>query len=734
MSDKVKLLIQKHKDSNGKIQNAEPHVVGAVIKRDGLRALDSAEFIIPSETPVSEGQVVKWIQDDADTTYLRSCYLLQGSKRDEGGWEADGTPDTYSSGTGEVSKFRHGTSGKFKGLLHMEGADNQNYITIPNKKMLTNNSAGGTREENVHNFDGDFDIFIWISAGNTPSGTLFFKGVGANDQRVKIRASRSGSTTYASVELEDSDGTTEFLNTNGIKYLKHNAVNLVRFRRIGSKFSLWVINGSEDASTLFDTPDKESTDVNIGALTANSNTVIGSTGTSDIYSDISEGEWIQSVRIYCGGTLDLLDARALFKARAQPLVMKFAGTIWKIRDTTNGKKIYANGFGKVLTKTTLDTAILNSDTDDQHTPTNGDDGNNVLDRDLNVYTGQSMYNIVYSLLTMLNNANSSMTSNAKDFSNFEVHLAKSVSGNHIDSFVAEGNLLQVIKMLVIHGIGSNLHFYISPRGICLIEDLGVDRGVTFEHNPYNMQENGADDTFTVNDLTVIGRIPIKTVVIEKSGQALDTDIDLNNGNKLGKSIPVAVRVYNESDSEWLENSGVVGDFTIDRENKTININNWNTGQGSGTKNIKIHVDFEDIQLSGTGKNYIQDEDTTSVNTIGRYKKTIYVPQFNNSPTSLQVFFNNMLTLSKNINKRYKVKAPFLVNFVRENHKVTIKNTIKGINASNQIIKSIHWHYPKNETIIEVGEHSDSAYDLVVNSNEAIHALKSQTLKSMNREI
>ena len=134
----------------------------------------------------------------------------------------------------------------------------------------------------------------------------------------------------------------------------------------------------------------------------------------------------------------------------------------------------------------------------------------------------------------------------------------------------------------------------------------------------------------------------------------------------------------------------------------MDITAWNQGESNNDKDVEIHIDYEDIQLSGTGKNYIQDEDTTSVNTIGRYKKTIYVPQFNNSPTALQVFFNNMLTLSKNINKRYKVKAPFLVNFVRENHKVTIKNTIKGINASNQIIKSIHWHYPKNETIIEVG--------------------------------
>ena len=74
----------------------------------------------------------------------------------------------------------------------------------------------------------------------------------------------------------------------------------------------------------------------------------------------------------------------------------------------------------------------------------------------------------------------------------------------------------------------------------------------------------------------------------------------------------------------------------------------------------------------------------------------------------------------------------MVNFVRENHKVTVKNTIKNINATNQIVKSVHWHYPANETIIEVGEHEADAYDLVVGTNETVHALTSQSLKSMNR--
>ena len=284
-------------------------------------------------------------------------------------------------------------------------------------------------------------------------------------------------------------------------------------------------------------------------------------------------------------------------------------------------------------------------------------------------------------------------------------------------------------MLVIHGIGGNLHFYISPRGVCLIEDLGIDRGITFEHNPYNMQENGADDTFTINDLTVIGRVPTKTVVhVALAHNLADSAIDISSS--IGKSIPLSVKVYNATDNSWLINKGAYGLFNVGRETKTVQITAWNQGEADNDKDVEIHIDYEDIILNTNLKHV---EDTTSINAIGRYKKTIEAPQFN-SQVSFALFTSNLLGLSKNINKRYKVKAPFLVNFIRENHKVTVKNAIKGIDATNQIIKSIHWHYPKNETIIEVGEHQASAYDLVVKSNEAIHALKSQSLKSMNREL
>ena len=71
-------------------------------------------------------------------------------------------------------------------------------------------------------------------------------------------------------------------------------------------------------------------------------------------------------------------------------------------------------------------------------------------------------------------------SNSVDYSDFSVQLVPNVS-EVIGDFVAEGNFLSIIKMLMIRGVGAtgSLSFYISPRGVCLIDLVGIDRGITF---------------------------------------------------------------------------------------------------------------------------------------------------------------------------------------------------------------------------------------------------------------
>jgi len=743
----VKLLLQRHRsaaaDSNGAdiIQNSSIHVIEAHVHRDGLRAVDSGEFLIPTGVPVSEGDIVKWIQDDADVTYLRSCYLFQGSLKDEGGWEADGENSFFNIpqsvswnhvGSSTEASSPNGAD-KFKGLLRINNtSEARKYSKIPNKLMYVNKTvSGGTTTANVHDFDGDFEIDIWVTSHTTVTSNsrIIFGKVTTSNTSGKRIVIYQGSSGEIKADIED--GNSHAVNlTTGSKIQKASSANFIRLQRKGNKFSLWLINGSESSSALFNTPDDTETNALMESITTTNPTVLGAywNGSSILngYTGI-----VHSVRIYCGGTLSLGDARALYKARATPLVMKLAGTVWKIKDMTKGKKVFVTGFGKIIPETVMDTNILDAGTEDSDRLQNYSPAGD-LNRTLNVYKEESAQNIIYSMLKMLNQANTDDASGAAtNFNKFEVGFALSSIAN-ITEFVAEGNLLSLIKILLTRGAAAytttpTYSFFISPRGVCTIEELGIDRGITFNHDPYNIQVSAGDDTFVANDITVYGRIPTNTAVKVISGQALNSPISLSS--EIGVSIPLAVRIYNSTDSEWLKNYGT-GVFTVDREGRTVTITSWN---GSGTtKNIEVHVDYELIDTtSGATTNLKQFSDPTSITNIGRYKKRMFVPQLTNG-LDIAIFGINMLNLTKDINKRYTIKAPFLVNFVRENHKVTVKNTIKNINATGQIVKSIHWHYPANETIIEVGEHEANSYDLVVGANETISALTSQSLKSMNR--
>ena len=302
----VKLLLQRYRSTNDEIQNSSIHVIEAHVHRDGLRAVDSGEFLIPTGVPVSEGDVIKWIQDDGDVTHLRSCYLFQGSVKDEGGWEADGT-NTGLSASPQSATWVHGTTGKFKGLLNLySGSVSTRPVSIPNKLMYVNKAVQDEdTTENVHDFDGDFEIDIWVTAPSSFSGTrtIFAKlgsSGGLTNQRVRIYMGSSG---QIQAEVEDGSNN-EVALTTGSKILKASAANFIRFQRKGNTFSLWLVNGSESSSALFNTPDATGTNSSIESITSTRESRImnheGGSGTNHTFLGT-----MHSVRIYCGGVLRL---------------------------------------------------------------------------------------------------------------------------------------------------------------------------------------------------------------------------------------------------------------------------------------------------------------------------------------------------------------------------------------------------------------------------------------------
>ena len=114
------------------------------------------------------------------------------------------------------------------------------------------------------------------------------------------------------------------------------------------------------------------------------------------------------------------------------------------------------------------------------------------------------------------------------------------------------------------------------------------------------------------------------------------------------------------------------------------------------------------------------KDTTSINSIGIYSKRVLAPQLTDS-ASVQTFKTNFLATAKDINTRYTIQAPFLLDFVRENFSVKIINTKKSLNA-NSTIKSISWFYPDGRTVIETGDYLLDAFDMEKFSSETVNNL------------
>ena len=79
--------------------------------------------------------------------------------------------------------------------------------------------------------------------------------------------------------------------------------------------------------------------------------------------------------------------------------------------------------------------------------------------------------------------------------------------------------------------------------------------------------------------------------------------------------------------------------------------------------------------------------------------------------------------------RYTIVAPFLLNCLRENLRVTLTSDLmKFPNASGsstsgkQIVKSIEWKYPECTTKIEVGDYKYSAFDFEKMSSDSTSSL------------
>jgi hypothetical protein len=598
---------------------------GAEISRDGLRAVDSGMFTCPSKVSVNVGDVVKFITDVADTTYLRGAYLFQGSCLDESGYNVDPINQTHPTISGfndydgvdyEInstltSKFYNFYQGKIN--VSSQGV-------ILNNKTMPNGSP-------VHDFSGNFDVFCWITTPPLSSSGLqciYGKSdaisINGSDIGFNLGITKFGNLWAFTVYMKNnSGGSLKSLNSGYI--MSSNTTYCIRVKRDQGVTSIWVVSGTE--SIPFNTPNDSTTTT--GNFNSTKQATIGThastfTGNNVITTTNRFQGKLHSIRIYCGGVLDDNSASQIFSSRPIPLIMKLAGNVWKIESDLDKKKIFVKGFGKIITDTLVSEDVLTTGTaigEYYHTG-----GSRVLTNFTNVYPIE----VIRAIFAKLNVV---LTNNI----NFKLSLID-LSGisNNINSYNAKGNLLEIINQLMMI---TNLSFYISPRGRCIIEikDIDLSTKLQFNNGMYEITVDGFDDSNTANDLYIYSRAS--------------------------------------------------GSFA-----------------------------------------FVHQKDDISINQIGLYSKRIMVPQLTDG-VSVGLFKTNFLNVYKNINRRYTVEAPFILDFIRENFKIKVINTIKNLDSASTI-KSLTWKYPDSRTIIETGDYLVDAFDLERVSADTINNIFTDT--------
>lgn len=648
---RVKLLVEK-KNSSGVATVASggrfpAKILTAHIKNDGDRAVDSAEFSIPIISEVNEGDHIKYIQDDVDTTSLIGLWNFNGSTRDESGYDNDGNDGTHTAVMNK-SAIDGGSGDQMEEYIkdNMVGLnfDGNDIVTIPNKTHLV------TGTPNVLNFSGMFDIFLRFRFdGATHSEQIVFSkrsattgieiGYDANDHViVHITSSSSTQTVTGTTDIEDS-------------------MPLVRVRRNAAGLVQLFIDGVEEGTAITDITD----------LTVTGNGFFGADYSG---SKICDNIFLAMIRIYKDNLSDN-DAFTLLSHFRHAFTMKFEGTVWKIEDKIKSKKVHCKGINKVLPETIINKSVL--DLRDESASSNGSD---------NIFIGLGVSEVLQQILDQID----------PGYLVTDEDSTPTSIGNHI----AYGNLLSNIQLLL---LVQNREFYTLPRRVIMMDADNTTSNYIFTHGKgVDITTSGQDDSTIINDVSL------------KSGEVFRTisESPSETGTRnyvLTKEPASIIRVMDGTTPLNYVGAGVGSNpfYTFDSFTKTINLGT----AASGTVSIEYTyadsgVFIAPIRDTASIAKYGRKSKQVSIGGFGGDLPLLLINILdNNKEASERITINSPLLLNSiRINHEIQV-----VNTLK-NINITTGQSISRIK-----IRSIEWFYPEGRTIINAGEHKFDSFDI-----------------------
>jgi len=697
-------------------------VINSRVKREGRRAVDTAEILLSGDFTTEQNYDLKYIQDIADVNYLNFIVNYQQSPRDEAGydiWEhaTNGSVTYVKEGSG-VGKFRHRFVANFNGT--------SNYIEYTNPVTAPLPVSSAT--PNVIDFSADFDIFVWFQRVSGESGDsehcLFSKwdnGGSGNGLELFYKVGNFSTTDDHIILRVRNNGTTasDIISANPSSSPVHGSFTvwtLVRVKRVAGVISISV-GGTNTKKPLTQ------------HVTSNNSTSFDNTQPMKFGVDYTSSAKfakckIAQTRIYTGGVLSDTDAKIIQSSLPQFFTTKIRGRVWKVEDKLKNKKLYIRGTGKFF---------LETDVDSRTTSTGGIWSSSQASWELstrteNFFANQQAENIIHDMVRSADN-------------DFRVHTDLSIGSKYISKFVASGRLVQLIQLLNLMEDG-DADFFTYPHKVLIVEDPAkIVTGQEFVHgeNGTTIDADKKDNVSLINDITVIGaNLPAHFVepnLTSVTGTTHSLDFRPIGATRVVKNSTQ----LSEVDSDEGTSIGST-EFKIDVENKTIK---FGTALVSGD-NVQIEYDREPANMISRKKN------DASKTQYGTFAKILNVPQIRTtasvgSSLGLNWLADRIISKNKDVEQSYTVRVPTLLNGIREGIGIYIANPLKRYNFTTRTlydqkgdtisgttaklpIKAIEWRYPEAVTVMKVGQWEFDYYEILKQSENTLDSVGSTTTK------
>jgi hypothetical protein len=717
---KVMAFIDTLNSSGTVIKQQKIPVISSKVKREGRRAVDTAEIMVSGNFQSEQNYDLKYIQDIVDAENLSFIANYQQTARDEAGydiWEhaTNGSVDYEKEGSGNNIKFRNRFVADFNGTSE--------YIEYTNP--VTKNPS----PTNVIDLSADFDIFVWfkrISGESSNSEHCLFSkwdnGGSGNGLELFYKVGNFSSTDDHIILRVRNNGTTasDIISANPSSSPVHGSFTdwtLVRVKRTAGVISISV-GGTNTHKPLTQ------------HVTSNNSTSFDNTQPMKFGVDYTSSAKfakcrIAQTRIYIGGCLSDTDANTVFGAIPQFFTTKIRGRVWKVEDKLKNKMLHLRGTGKFFLETDVDSRT----TSDGGIWSSSQASWELSTRTGNFFQNQVVENIIHDMVRSADN-------------DFRVHTDLSIASETIAKFVASGRLVQLIQLLNLME-QNNADFFTYPHKVLIIEDPAkILTGQVFVHgeNGVTIDADKKDNVSMINDITLIGaNLPAHFVEPNLTGVTGTThslDFRPIGATRVVKNSTQLSEV--DSDQDTSINSS---EFKVDVENKTII---FGTALSSGD-NVQIEYDREPANMISRKKS------DSSKSQYGIFAKILNVPQIRTTSASgstnkgLDWLGDRIISKNKDVERSYTVRVPTLLNGIREGIGIYIANPLKRYNFTTATlydekgdsvsgttaklpIKAIEWRYPEAVTIMKVGQWEFDYYELLKQSENNLDSIGSTTTK------